>query len=292
MHDVSASILAIAIAIATATSGCGKKEESGPAQAPAATEKLTIVAADVAPCINGLRPTKEPMAILRKGDLVYVRSESKGHLSWKQKVEGVEMTRDSDMVIISRAPGNEQLYTFTKDLGEIVEVPSAASICGEIDRAGIRLTHYVCTEALQRHRSSSGHTAGFIICNDGQCPIASIAGDKAHVITVDGMIDLRPIIVDGRTIFLAVRRFNRNAGTWTGGAIVPIDMSGAEPVVRAEIQLDEVDARDAAVVRTRSAQFEVKGNSVRVFGDRAETERETGKDKSRAPYEETHGLGK
>ena len=56
------------------------------------------------------------------------------------------------------------------------------------------------------------------------------------------------------------------------------------------IQVDDVDARDATIIRTRSAQFEVKGNSVRVFGDRIETERETGTVKSRVPFEETHSL--
>jgi len=69
-------------------------------------------------------------------------------------------------------------------------------------------------------------------------------------------------------------------------------MSSSVPKVGNEIQLDEVDARDSALVRTRSAQFEIKGNVVRVFGDRAETERTTGVDKSRVPFEETHVLGK
>ncbi len=288
MKHISASIVAIAISVAA--SGCGKKEDKPTPSAAPLTEKLTIVASYAAPCINGLRPSKEPMAVLRKGDLVYVRSESKGHLSWKQKIDGVEATRDSDMVIISRFLGNEQLYAFKKDLGEVVDVPTTAVICDEINRADIRLTHFTCTEALQRHRSLSGHTAGFVICNEGACPVASVEGDKVHVITVDGMIDLRPIIVDGHTIFLAIRRFRRAEGTWTGGAIVPIDLTSPKPSVRKEIQLDEVDARDATIIRTRSAQFEVKGNSVRVFGDRAETERDTGTDKSRVPFEETHSL--
>jgi len=290
MKHVSASTLVVALVVASA--GCGKKQDNAPAQPPPATEKLTLVAADIAPCLNGLRPTKEPTAILRKGDLVYVRSDSKGHLSWKQKVDGVEMSRDSDMVIVSRSPGNEQLHAFTKDLGDSIDVPTAAFFCGEIDRAGIRLTRLACSDALQRHRTSSGTTVGFVICNDGPCPIVSVENHKAHVIHVDAMIDVRPIIVDGRTILLATRRFNRNDGTWTGGAVVPIDMSSSVPKVGNEIQLDEVDARDSALVRTRSAQFEIKGNVVRVFGDRAETERTTGVDKSRVPFEETHVLGK
>ena len=80
MKHVSASTLVVALVVASA--GCGKKQDNAPAQPPPATEKLTLVAADIAPCLNGLRPTKEPTAILRKGDLVYVRSDSKGHLSW------------------------------------------------------------------------------------------------------------------------------------------------------------------------------------------------------------------
>jgi hypothetical protein len=285
MKHILASIVAVVLSVAA--SGCSKKEDK-PAQP--VTEKLTIVASDAAPCINGLRPTKEPMAVLRKGDLVYVRSESKGHLNWKQKIDGVEATRDSDMVIISRFLGNEQMYTFTKDLGQTVDVPTTAIFCNEIDHAGIHLTYFTCTDALQRHQSLSGHTAGYVICNDGPCPVASVDGDKVHVVTVDGMVDLRPVIVDGHTVFLAIRRFRRADGSWTGGAIQPIDMTNATPSLRKEIQLDEVDARDATIIHTRSAQFEVKGNSLRIFGDRADTERATGTDKSRVPFEETYPL--
>jgi hypothetical protein len=282
------SIFFLTAAIALLSTNCSKKD--APPSAGASTEKLTAVVSEVGPCINGLRPSKEPMAVLRKGDLVYVRSEIKGHLVWKNKVDGIDTTRDSDMVIVSRFPGNEQLYAFTKDLGETIDVPSTAFICGEIERANIRLTHLVCSEGLQRHRSLSGHTTGFVICNDGPCPIATVDGSKANVITVDGLIDIRPMIIDGHSMLLASRRYRRADGTWTGGSLLPIDLSGPVPTLRKEIPLDDIDARDPALVKTRLAQFELKGNQVRVFGDRIVTERESGKQASSEKFDEMHSL--
>jgi hypothetical protein len=252
---------------------------------------MTVVRSDVAPCINGLRPSKEPMAVLRKGDLVYIRSENKGHLVWKNKIDGVETTRDSDMVIISRFPGtDEQLYAFTKDLGEEVDAPTPAVFCAEIDRLNIRFNHVTCLGGLQRHRSLSGHTTGFVVCNDSPCPIATVDGSKVNVVTVDGLVDVRPMIVDGHSLLLTTRRYRNTDGSWTGGAFVPVDLSGPAPVLRKEIPLDDIDARDATLIRTRMAQFELKGNQVRVFGDRIVTERASGIEKSREPFEETHSL--
>lgn len=291
MKHISHLLLVISIGIFS--SSCSKKEDAPP-PAASPTEKLTVVKADAAPCINGLRPSKEPMAVLRKGDLVYVRSENKGHLAWKNKIDGVEAKRDSDMVIISRFTStDEQLYAFTQDLGEVVDAPTPAVICAEIDRLNIRFAHVTCLGGLQRHRSLSGHTTGFVVCNESPCPIATVDhnnGSKVNVVTVDGMIDVRPMIIDGHSMLLTSRRYRKDDGKWTGGALVPVDLSGPVPALRKEIPLDDIDARDATLVRTRLAQFELKGNQVRVYGDRIVTERETGTEKSREPFEETHSL--
>lgn len=231
------------------------------------------------------------MAVLRKGDLVYIRSENKGHLAWKNKIDGIETTRDGDMVIISRfLSTDEQLYTFTKDLGETIDVPTTATICAEIDRLNIRFAHLTCVGGLQRHRSLSGHTTGFVVCNESPCPIATVDGSKVNVVTVDGLIDVRPMIVDGHSMLLTTRRYRNADGSWTGGALVPVDLSGSAPVLRKEIPLDDIDGRDGTLIRTRMAQFELKGNQVRVFGDRLVTERASGTEKSREPFEETHSL--
>lgn len=282
--------LALVAAFASFSLGCRKPDEKPPAPQPPPTERLVIVKSLTSPCLNGMRPAKEPTALLRQGDLVEIISEKKGRLSWKEKIEGVESTRDSDVVLIRRSPGNEQLYAFTQDFGETFDVPAASVICEGIDKAGIRMPFASCPESLQRHRSSSGRIAAFVMCVEGPCPVAVADEGKINVISVDGMNELRPMFVGGRTIFLATHRFRRDDGKWTGASLVPIDVSGAAPVARPEIQLDDVDARDATIVRTRTVQFEVKGTSVRVFGERAETERDTGTDKSRVPFEETHSL--
>ncbi len=282
--------LVLITAVASFSLGCRKPEEKPPAPQSPPTEQLTIVKSPSSPCLNGMRPAKDPVAVLRQGDLVEFISEKKGHLSWKEKIDGVDATRDSDMVLIRRSPGNEQLYAFTQDFGETFDVPAASFICEGIEKAGIRMTFASCRENLQRHRSSSGRIAAFVMCVDGPCPVAVVDDGKVNVITVESMNSLRPLVVGGQTIFLATHRFRRDDGKWTGGSLVPIDVSGPAPVARPEIQIDDVDARDPTIIRARSGQFEVKGNSVRVFGDRAETERDTGTDKSRVPFEETHSL--
>jgi hypothetical protein len=288
MKHISHLILAASIAFSAVS--CGKKEDA-PTPPAVTTEKLTVVSSDVAPCLNGMRPTKEPVAVLRKGDLVYLRSENKGHLTWKNKIDGIEATRDSDMILVSRFPSpDEQLYAFTKDLGEVVDAPTPAVICAEIDRLNLRFPHLTCLGGLQRHRSLSGHTTGFVVCNESACPIATVDGSKINVVTIDGMIDVRPMIVDGHSLLLTTRRYRKADGAWTGGALVPVDLSGPVPLLRQEIPLDDIDARDANLVRTRMAQYELKGNQVRVFGDRIVTERVTGTEKSRDPFEETHSL--
>ncbi len=281
------SAFVLATLAVTLLTSCGKKKET---PATPTTEKMTVVASDVAPCLNGLRPTKEPMAVLRKGDLIYVRGESKGHLVWKEKVDGVVTTRDSDMILFSRWPSTEELYVFTKDLGETIDVPNVATFCDAIQKSGAKWQRYDCKNALQRHRTASGKFVGYIVCTEGQCPIALHHEGQTQVVTIDGLLDLRSYIVDGQTIFLATKRFSKNEGTWTGGAIVPIDFSGTTPKVLAEIPLDEVDARDAAIVRTRTVQTELRGKTIRVFGDKAETERSSGVVKSKEAFDETHQL--
>ena len=282
--------LALVAAFASLLLGCRKPDETPPLQKNPPTERLVVVKSPTSPCLNGMRPAKDPVAVLRQGDLVEILSETKGRLSWKEKIDGAEATRDSDVVLIRRSPGNEQLYAFTQDFGETFDVPAASFICEGIDKAGIRMPFASCSQSLQRHRSSSGRIAAFVMCVEGPCPIAVVDEGKINVISVEGMNELRPMIVGGRTIFLATHRFRREDGKWTGASLAPIDVSGSAPVAHAEIQVDDVDARDATIIRTRTAQFEVKGNSVRVFGDRVETERETGTVKSRVPFEETHSL--
>lgn len=281
------SACVLATLTVTLMTSCGKKKET---PAAATTEKMTVVASDVAPCLNGLRPTKEPMAVLRKGDLIYVRGEPKGHLVWKEKVDGVVTTRDSDMILFSRWPSTEELYVFTKDLGETIDVPNVATFCDAIQKSGAKWQRYECKNALQRHRTASGKFVGYIVCTEGQCPVALHHEGQTQVITIDGLLDLRSYIVDGQTIFLATKRFSKNEGTWTGGAIVPIDFSGATPKTLPEIPLDEVDARDVAIVRTRTVQTELRGKTMRVFGDKAETERASGVVKSKEAFDETHQL--
>ncbi|MFO0758377.1 MAG: hypothetical protein U0359_17935 [Byssovorax sp.] len=114
-------------------------------------------------------------------------------------------------------------------------------------------------------------------------------------VAIDGITTARVVPTEAGPALLAVSRYNREEGRLTGGVLVPIALSGSAPIALAPIPLDEIDARDPAIIKARMVRAELSWPSpgrtvVHLIGDRRETVLADGRELSRAPIDETRVL--
>ena len=199
--------------------------------------------------------------------------------------------RDGPMVIVSQSSDTSGLYGFASDLGPEIDVPTAAWICAGIQpgEAPARPPKE-CAAMLHRAKTSDGAIVAFVPCVVGSCAVALVRDRKVTSIHIDGLTSAHLIAIDARPMLMVWTRWVHDGGNRTGGSLVPIDLAGPAPVAQAAISLDEVDARDAEKVSSRSVRMAITGAVVHLTGERREVVRKDGRELARAPIDETHPL--
>jgi hypothetical protein len=94
---------------------------------------------------------------------------------------------------------------------------------------------------------------------------------------------------------LSTSRWVRAGGTWTGGRILILDLSGAVPALVRDVPADEVDARDPVKATSRTVGHRVDTTDpeapvLRIVGETIETRLADGNVVSRAPIDERYPL--
>jgi hypothetical protein len=275
---------------------------SVPAQEPApATETMIVVRSSEAPFLNEIKPSAHPVEVGYGGDLVHLlRPLPAMKDRWRSELDpgGPSIEREGPMAELRRAPGDAILFAFASDLGDPVEVPSASWICRRVasepslpDEA--RRTR--CASMLRRVLLPGGDLVAFEACASGPCPVALWRGGKLVTTSVDGIVSGRVVPGGAGGVLLLTTRWVRAEGSWTGGTLVPLALSGASPRRLRDIPLDEVDARKADTVTARQVSVEVTSTApdrsvVRVLGRRRRVSRQDGREIWAKPVEERHSI--
>lgn len=264
-------------------------------------ETMVLVRSAEAPLLGELKPKKAATEIGRAGELlILVRPLPAMETGWKAEMgfRGPVAERSGPMAEVRRASGDGILHAFLSDLGETVEVPTSAWFCEHMASASSAkeaARRARCPTMLRRARLADGAIVAFEPCVFGPCSIALWREDRVSTIEVDGVLSGRILAGGPAGVLLLTTRWNREKGTWTGGTLVPVALSGEALSRLPDIALDEVDAREAAQVSGREVEFEIStpapGKSlVHVTGRVRVRARADGRELSSTPVDEKHTI--
>jgi hypothetical protein len=275
---------------------CKREPPPGPPpEPPPPTEPMVTVRSSEAPLLNELEDDEPPAQMARPGDLLLPGKDLAGMATtWRARYEGRPYERiPGPMSELRPSPGGAILWGFKADLGPRVEVPLTSWICAQIVRsAGDAGVDPECPRLLQRAQLADGALVAFTTCSSGPCPVALLRANVVRAITVDGISGARVVPTEGGPVLLATTRWVRAEGKHTGGALLPIALSGEAPRALAPIALDEIDARDPQRVVARLVQYELRFPTpertvVHLTGDRRENALPDGKELSRVGLDES-----
>lgn len=291
--------LLLLLAAAFAASACSRDEKpraaGGSTSAVAAkaatkppTERLFVVATPAAPLLDEAEDDEPATDVVHAGDLLRL-ARPLGTLKWRAPMEGVVSSREGPIAEVSRA-GESKLFGWRSDLGEEIDAPTAAWICGASGGDAGQGSVERCTSSLRRARRADGAFVAYTTQGIGPCPIVIVRAGLVNAIFVDGVSGGEQRTAGDRSTLLLTSRWVRAEGRWTGGNLVVVDVSGAIPVKRTEIPLDEIDARGAERVTNRQVKLELRGDAVHLTGERREIARADGKELSKVSIDETWPL--
>ena len=225
------------------------------------SERLSRVSAAEAPAIAEPEEEGAPEWVLHTGDLVRVLRTLRPRFAWKGPIEGKMITRDDELIELSRAGGEGTGFGFRKDLGGEVAVPTAAWLCRRME-AGPD-----CEKRLHRIAlDDRGETVlAYEACFAPGCRAALARGRKVSSLTINGLTDMRIARVGNQTVAMASARWVR-APNWTGGSVFVLHVDDA--LRRGlEIVTDEVDARHAGT-QQRHGTLTIEGDTLRFRGEK------------------------
>ncbi len=285
MRRPAPSAVALAIALAA---GCRRDP-------PPPTEKLARVTVTASPLMSKPEGKKPALDTAHTGDLLYVVGPvtEKGyeHVDWKGQLDGVEIARSGDAYQVRRSKSDRPLYALRGDFAEEVEVPDSGFLCAGIQRVAPepRPPADGCADALRRVALPSGALAAFVPCQVGPCAVGLWRGGELRALAVEGLVEARALALPegGGDALVAVTRFVRAGGAWTGGHVVVLGMGADGPVQKSELVLDEIDARQDEV-KNRVVTFEVTPEGVHLAGAVRRVRRSDGEVLSTEPIDERH----
>lgn len=290
--------LAALAALAPLLVSCSKgKAPSGPPP----TEKLALVVTPASPLLAKPEAKKPAIDVLYAGDLVYavspVTEKNFDRIDWKGVIDGATEAHSGATYLVHRAFLDGPSYGFRADFPSEIDVPERGWVCAEIKRAApaakkSQLALEACADTLRRARLPSGAFAAYIPCQIGDCPVALVQGSAVQVIAVDGLLTVRPTALPdgGGDALIVTRRFVRDDGAWTGGHLAVLGFEAGAPVQRAEIALDDIDARDPALVKNRVVSVVVTPGGVELKGERRHVLRASGSEEAKEPIHERYKL--
>jgi hypothetical protein len=264
---------------------------------PAPTERRPLIATAEAPLLKEAEDDEPAADIARAGEVVELVRELYP-LRWEAKMGQTTGKRDGLLVQVRQAPGEGIFFGFKSDFGPEADVPLVPWICAAMAAdpslpAAARRPN--CNDRLRRFRMQDGAFAVYLICSEGPCPIGIVRDGHVAAIAVEGMVSARTVVEGGGGLgLLASTRWARSDGKWTGGALVPVELSGAAPVALPEIPLDDIDARDPTKVVARVVKTTIDEKeplAVHIVGARTETTLADNRELSRVPIDERVPLG-
>jgi len=268
---------------------------------PPPMERMIVVRSAEAPLLNEIESDEPAVEVARAGELLEVlRPLPPMDLGWQSVMifGGPTVERGGPMAEVRRAPGDAILFAFTVDFGDTVEVPAANWFCERI-AADSSLPEAArrtgCARMLRRVLLPSGAVVAFEPCVSGSCPAAWWHDGRLSTIAIDGIVSARVVAGRGDGVLLLTTRWVRDNGTWSGGTLAPVALSGDSLARLTDIPIDEVDARDAMQVVSREVKVEITspepGRSVvQVSGHSRVRARADGRELSSKPVGEWHQL--
>ena len=286
-------VIAVGLLSLTALGACDKPAPPAPLMP---TERRPLIASAEAPLLNEAEDDEAATDIARAGEVVELVKEL-GTLKWEAPMGDRTGKRDGRLIELRQAPGDAILFGWKDDLGAEVDVPTTQAICEAIARdpavpPAAKLP--TCAGLLRRVRMPDGAFAAYQVCSVGPSPVAVVRDGRVSTITVEGMNKARMLVTPGGPMLLASTRWARSNGSWTGGTLVPVKLSGPAPVALAAIPVDEVDARDSVKVVARGVRVTIEGTerlSIHLVGARRETALADGRVLASTPIDETIPVG-
>ena len=241
------------------------------------------IASEKAPLLPEAEDDERPLSTLHAGDLIDVRRTLKP-LDWKGPIDGVSSSRSGEVLEVRRADGDPVEYAFAVDLKDDVKVAAARWLCERM-QDGPR-----CAERLRRLVVGKTLIA-YDPCMIGPCRVGVLHGSTVAAITIDGLNDLYPAIVEGQPVLIATSRWMKMPGL-TGATTYVLRVGDTLQRVLA-IDTEEVDSRRApAIQRMGTLSIESQGAiGVLTFrGSRSEVAPTTGAIQFTTPLVETYHL--
>ena len=215
------------------------------------TDALRRIAAERAPLLPEREADEIPFATLHPGDLVEVGARERP-LDWKGTLDGHTETRGGPMVRVRRAAGEPWVFAFASDLGDEVRAPTTEWACRRM--GGPK----ECAARARRvaPRAWGGATLAYDPCSLGACRLALLSGDHLSALTLEGLADVVPALVEGQAVALAHARWVKDP-TWTGATTTVLRLAGDARTPRLEralsIDTESVDARHPPAMQRMGA---------------------------------------
>lgn len=266
--------------VAVASSGCKSTALSPPVH----TEKVRVVAVDVAPALPEAEDDEPAAAFLHRGDVVQTQREL-ARLAWHGQLEGSPAKRDAEVLEIKRAHRGALVYGFANDFVEAT-APVTAHYCRNVPKE-LSFAGQRCDDVVQRLLLGGDASLAFVPCGSGKCPLARAAGATVVWTAIDGLSDLHLRKLGGRDVLIATVRWVRTTSK-TGGSLLVLSPAAGLPKL-GEVQLDEIDSSGPRVLN-RLGAISFGPDTLSFKGTRREVEASTGKELTSAVVDETFAL--
>ncbi|MBI5546537.1 MAG: hypothetical protein HY901_21865 [Deltaproteobacteria bacterium] len=197
------------------------------------------------------------------------------------------------MAEVRLAPGGSVYYGFRSDFGPSIEVPQASWLCSLLAGTDAELKARLgsCGGLLRRARTPDGALVAFVEHPTESWPIGLVReGVLVASAKAAPLLGGRLVATRAGPLLLALRRWQRGDGAWTGGELVPFALRATQIVRLSPIPLDEVDARDGGRVTARIVTVDYTTADVRVAGKRQEIDRADGHVLNESVVEELYDL--
>ena len=274
MVRISAVALATAL---VASSGCTQAP-------PPPTQKLTVVTAEIAPGLYAADRFQRLARPVFLGDVLLV-SKPGPPGAWQGQLDGLDASRNGPTLDVRRTRSDRVIRVFASDVRQDVNVPDDSWICEQL---AVLTEVPRCYSRLSRIVLGPERTLAYVPCSGRSCPVAMIEGGDIRVAAVEGLSEVRLVILTGQRVAIATSQWARSP-TWTGRDLVVIDADHSFRRL-AEIRVEEVQRHEDGFVDQRLGSVAFGLTEIRIEGTQQRVHNPTGRTVESSPLQENYCL--